>query len=188
MSTFGGNSVLQGRTDVGTSELTPSELDCSTLTINNESGLFCATALHRHSIHSKMQHGWCQLSVARWMNRTLFLLLRFPNGVQIHRDRNNPENWFKSLLCYDVPRGSDQETLLNISQQFSTYVDPRKNARDRWKLNKKTDTIAVRSIATEVEYTCEYANGDFINRDFYKIRGNTFCEFWRCPYIAKSEV
>lgn len=32
-----------------------------------------------------------------------------------------------------------------------TYVDPRKNARDKWKLNKKTDTIAVRSIATEVE-------------------------------------
>ena len=74
-------------------------------------------------------------------------------------------------------RGSNQETFLNIRQQFSTYVDPRKNARDRWKLNKKTDTIAVRSIATEVEYTCEYANGDFINRDFYKIRGNTFCEF-----------
>ncbi|RLM61974.1 hypothetical protein C2845_PM14G07470 [Panicum miliaceum] len=32
-----------------------------------------------------------------------------------------------------------------------TYVDPRKNARDKWKLNKKTDTTAVRSIATEVE-------------------------------------
>jgi hypothetical protein len=33
----------------------------------------------------------------------------------------------------------------------NTYVDPRKNARDKRKLNKKTDTTAVRSIATEVE-------------------------------------
>ena len=76
-----------------------------------------------------------------------------------------------------MPRGSDQETLLNISQQFSTYVDPRKNARDRWKLNKKTDMIAVRSIATEVEYTCEYANSNFINRDITKSEVTHFVNF-----------
>ncbi len=49
-------------------------------------------------------------------------------------------------------RGSNQENMLFTS--ISTYVDPRKKARDRWKPNKKTDTTAVRSMATEVEYTC----------------------------------
>ena len=45
-------------------------------------------------------------------------------------------------------------SLVNTScdrASMSTYVDPSKDARDRWKPNKKTDTIAVRSIATDVE-------------------------------------
>lgn len=41
--------------------------------------------------------------------------------------------------------------------ETETTVDPRKNARDRWKPNKKTDTIAVRGIATDVQYTCMFA-------------------------------
>lgn len=32
-----------------------------------------------------------------------------------------------------------------------TYVDPRKKARERWNPNRKTETTAVRSMATEVE-------------------------------------
>lgn len=35
-----------------------------------------------------------------------------------------------------------------------TYVEPRKKARERLNLNRKTETTAVSSIATEVEYTC----------------------------------
>jgi len=31
---------------------------------------------------------------------------------------------------------------------------PRKKARERWKPKRNTETTAVRSIATEVEYTC----------------------------------
>lgn len=37
---------------------------------------------------------------------------------------------------------------------LGTYVEPRKKASERWNPKRNTDTIAVRSIATEVEYTC----------------------------------
>lgn len=36
-------------------------------------------------------------------------------------------------------------------KQGQTYVDPRKKASERWNPNRKTETIAVRSMATEVE-------------------------------------
>lgn len=41
-----------------------------------------------------------------------------------------------------------------IGRGAKTYVEPRKKARERLNPNKKTDTTAVSSIATEVEYTC----------------------------------
>lgn len=75
--------------------------------------------------------------------------------MKVYRDGNNPGTDNKdSLVC--VP---DYLKLLRLNPinnhlQYNTYVDPRKNASERWKLKRKTDTTAVSSIATEVEYTC----------------------------------
>lgn len=96
--------------------------------------------------------------------------------MQIHRDRNDPEIFFRALVRPIMGYKAPVE-ISCCCTSITTYVDPRKNARDRLKPNKKTDTIAVRSIATEVEYTCMCMQRHMVRQSNTECKTEECCEW-----------